>query len=134
MSVLSAKRSLSKAEFVNKSLELVKLTLHLTKKFPKSITFHIINSFVSNAREVYENVYTANEIYIDKNHPEAVNRRKVYLEAALNKLASFEADSILLFDCYYSCLTENQWSYVGGLITEIRKLIKSVIESDSKRA
>lgn len=130
MSVLIANRKTSKVEFVYTARELLVITLHNTKKLPKSITFYLTQDIVKYARDTYTLVFRANEIYLNQ---ENYGMRRRYLQEALNSLNAYQSLISILFDVYHSCLTDCTWRSIGELINKEHNLIKAVIESDSKR-
>lgn len=136
MSVLTSRRSVSGAQYVDTALNLLTFTLQHCLRFPKRYTFFISMEIVKKAQGVFDNVKSANSVY-PTTAAEAQMRRDfltnancelqcliTHLDIARNTITQTDNKKPIKADVWQAWL---------DLITEEAKLIAAVKKSDKER-
>lgn len=111
MSVLKAKRTESKAEYINKAHEIFLLTLNLLSRLSSRYSRLVAPSVMTLATEVVSYCEKANSIY-----PSDEDRQRLRNEHLLNARASLMALDVQLANVYNLCVMNPQ-----GCFTTVNK-------------
>lgn len=150
MSVLSNKRTQSKAEFVNKANEIYVETIRFLTRLSSRYSRLLAEPVAKLAGEVIDHCEKANSIY-----PSTAERKRLRAEHLVEARASLRALDVRLTHCYLimsknpqGCFSDTAPKHdgqtavirldrmadqLGCLIDDEDNLIRAVIQSDSKR-
>lgn len=115
MSVLKAKRTVSKAEYINKAIEIYQQTLNLLSRLSSRYSRLLAPSVMTLATEVVSYCEKANSVY-----PSDAERKRLRNEHLLNARASLAALDVQLANVYNICMLNPQ-----GCFTTNNKTMKS---------
>lgn len=150
MSVLSAKRTQSKAEYVNKANEIYVETIRFLTRLSSRYSRLLAEPVAKLAGEVIDECEKANSIY-----PSTPEKKNLRMQHLVEARASLRALDVRLTHCYIimcknpqGCFTDTAPKHdgqtavirldrmaeqLGLLIDEEDNLIRAVIQSDSNR-
>lgn len=131
MSVLKSKRGISSVQFIDTARSLQIYTIKQALKFPKRYTFFITQEVVKLSQSVYNNVKSANNVYVNNQHEFEI-RRDYFIRANCD-LQCLIAQLDIVKELFASEIKGNVWETWMNLIAEEAKLIAAVMRSDKER-
>lgn len=133
MSVPESKRGKSQLETAVKARDLAKYTITICsnqKNFPPDYQRTLTDDLVSIAKDIYMDVWTANNVRVDGDKGKWETRKKLQENAAL-KCVKLLALIDLAGKVFH--LRANRKKYWGEKVIDLRKSIKAWHESDQAR-
>jgi len=133
MSVPAGERGEGRLEVITKALGLASHTILITKNpnvFKPEYNLAITEDLIHTAKDIYISVWTANNIRVNHDHDNAVERIRLQKHAALqcnNLLAMIQLAQRIFH------LPTKRVKYWAGLTLEVRSYIRRWNESDRKR-
>lgn len=109
MSVLKARRTISKAEYINKAIEIYSRTLNLLSRLSSRYARLIAPSVMTLATEVVSYCEKANSIY-----PSTEDRQRLRNEFLFNARASLAALDVQLANVYELCMLNPQGCFTNS--------------------
>ncbi len=134
MSVNAGDRINGKFEVITKSRKLAAYTIRICcndKWFPPQFRNAITDRIVNISTDIFTKCWTANNIRMD-DKPEKIQRRNALQLDAHNSCNELLALIQVAQEVFH--LRTNRMEYWGGLIIEVRGLIKAWNEKDRKRS
>jgi len=116
---------------VMKAKDLCTYIVTITQKSPKQFRFTFVARLQNLAMDVIENIYRANEVFIDRGSQGNREKRLDFQHKALTalKILAYFAEMAMT----QGCILPKQYEQIAKLSTECRQLLGAWINSDKKR-
>jgi len=134
MSVPKSERGVSDFRVLDLALNLAKHTAQKAsneKLIPKNKRWVIAYRLIESSFDAYENIRSANEIYVKEGDEVAYKIRHEYQLRALASLSRLLGDLDIAHRLYK--LSDDELTFWAGLCSDTRTALKSWIKSDVKR-
>ena len=124
-------RKKSELQIITKAKELCSYVMTVTQKSPKHFRYTFVSKLQNLSLSVIENLYRANEVYVEKNDSEAIERRRELQRTAMADLKVLAYFSMLAME--QQCILAKQYEQIARLSTDCQNLLGAWMNSDKKR-
>ena len=124
-------RKKSELQIITKAKELCAYVMTVTQKSPKHFRYTFVSKLQNLSLSVIENLYRANEVYVEKNDSEAIERRRELQRTAMADLKVLAYFSMLAME--QQCILAKQYEQIARLSTDCQNLLGAWMNSDKKR-
>ena len=116
---------------VMKAKDLCSYIVTVTQKSPKQFRFTFVNRLQNLAMDVIENIYRANDVFINKGSHSNQEKRLDFQHKALTslKILAYFAEMAMT----QNCILPKQYEQIAKLTTDCQYLLGAWINSDKKR-
>lgn len=121
----------SELTVVTRAKELCSYVMVITQKSPKQFRFTFVSRMQNLALSIIENIFRANDIFIQKGDTVAQRQRLEYQHRALTELRILSYISQLAME--QKCILLKQFEMISKYTSDCMKLIGAWIISDRKR-
>ena len=116
---------------ITKAKDLCSYVMTITDKSPKRFRFTLVSRLQNYALDVIENLYTANEIFIQKGNREQAEKRQSYQQKAQTALHLLGYIAQLAME--QECILPKQYEQITRKVYDCRNLLGAWMISDRKR-
>ena len=124
-------RKQSELSVIVKAKDLCSYILVVTEKSPKRFRFTITSKLQNYALNVLENLYRANEVFLEKGNSEAAGKREGYQKQAMTecKLLAYMAQLAM----EQQSILPKQYEQITKKTYDVQNLLGAWMKSDKKR-
>ena len=116
---------------ITKAKELCGYVMTVTDKSPKRFRFTLVSRMQNYALDVIENLYIANEIFIQPGRRDQSERRQSFQQKAQTMLRLLGYIAQLAME--QQCILPKQYEQISRLVYDCRNLLGAWMVSDRKR-
>lgn len=120
----------SELRVVTAAKNLCSYVLTATNKSPKSFRFTLVSRLQNLSLDIIENIYKANEIFIQNKAPQSVQKRLDLQHSALTNIKILAYLSLLA--CEQGCILPKQYEQISKLTHDCQYLLGAWIKSYQK--
>ena len=121
----------SELSVITKAKELCAYVMTVTEKSPKRFRFTLVSRMQNYALDVIENLYIANEIYVQAGRRDQAEKRQAYQQKAQTSLRLLGYIAQLAMD--QQCILPKQYEQITRKVYDCRNLLGAWMVSDRKR-
>ena len=124
-------RKQSELSVITKAKDLCGYIMKITLKSPKQFRFTFISKLHNLALSVVENLFRANDVFVQKGDFKAIQERLDYQRKALTDIKLLAYVSLLATE--QGCLLVKQYENIAKFSSECQAMLNGWITSDRKR-
>ena len=121
----------SELSVITKAKELCSYVMTVTDKSPKRFRFTLVSRMQNYALDVIENLYIANEIFIQAGRGDQAERRLMFQHKAQTTLRLLGYIAQLAME--QQCILPKQYEQITRQVYDCRNLLGAWMKSDRKR-
>jgi hypothetical protein len=121
----------SELSVITKAKELCSYVMTVTEKSPKRFRFTLVWRMQNYALDVIENLYIANEIYVQAGRRDQAEKRQAYQQKAQTGLRLLGYIAQLAME--QQCILPKQYEQITRKVYDCRNLLGAWMVSDRKR-
>ena len=121
----------SELSVITKAKELCSYVMTVTDKSPKRFRFTLVSRMQNYALDVIENLYIANEIFIQAGRRDQAERRLMFQQKAQTTLRLLGYIAQLAME--QQCILPKQYEQITRQVYDCRNLLGAWMKSDRKR-
>ena len=124
-------RKQSELSVIVKAKDLCSYVLMVTEKSPKRFRFTLTSKLQTSALNVLENLFRANEVFLEKGNLIMAEKRESYQQEALTecKLLAYLAQLAM----EQQCILPKQYEQITKKVYDVQNMIGAWMKSDKKR-
>lgn len=124
-------RKQSELSVIVKAKDLSSYVLTVTEKSPKRFRFTLTSKLQTSALNVLENLFRANEVFLEKGNLITAEKRESYQQEALTecKLLAYLAQLAM----EQQCILPKQYEQITKKVYDVQNMLVAWIKSDKKR-
>ena len=125
------KRKPSELTVITRAKDLSSYVLTVTEKSPKRFRFTLTTKLQNYALNVLENLYRANEVFLDREDPASREKRRAYQQQALteSRLLSYMAELAM----EQGAILPKQYEQIAKKTYDVQNLLGAWMKSDERR-
>ena len=116
---------------ITKAKDLCSYIMVITQKSPKHFRYSFVSRMQNLALDIIEKLYRANDVFFNKNMPQAYEKRVEYQHEAMTDIRLLAYFSQLAME--QECILPKQFEQISRLTTECLNMTGAWITSDRKR-
>ncbi len=124
-------RKQSELTVITKTKDLCSYVLTVTQKSPKHFRYTIVSKLQNLVLSAIENLYRANEIFVEKGNPATQKERLDLQRSAMTDLKLLTYMALLSME--QNCILPKQYEQIARQTTECQNLLGAWMNSDRKR-
>ena len=128
---MGAGKGQSELSVITKAKELCSYVMTVTDKSPKRFRFTLVSRMQNYALDVIENLYIANEIFVQADRKDHVERRLMFQQKAQTMLRLLGYIAQLAME--QQCILPKQYEQITRQVYDCRNLLGAWMKSDRKR-
>ena len=121
----------SELSVITKAKELCSCIMTVTDKSPRRSRFTLVSRMQNYALDVIENIYIANEIYVQTGRRDQAEKRQAYQQQAQTALRLL--GYIAQLPVEQQCILPRQYEQITRQVYDCRNLLGAWMVSDRKR-
>ena len=124
-------RKQSELTVITKTKDLCSYVLTVTQKSPKHFRYTFVSKLQNLVLSAIENLYRANEIFVEKGNPATQEERLSLQRSAMTDLKLLTYMALLSME--QNCILPKQYEQIARQTTECQNLLGAWMNSDRKR-
>lgn len=124
-------RKQSELTVVTKAKDLCSYVMTITQKSPKHFRYTFVSRLQNLVLSVIENLYRANEIFVERGNPATQKERLSLQRSAMTDLKLLAYMSLLSME--QNCILPKQYEQIARQTTECQTLLGAWMNSDRRR-
>ena len=121
----------SELSVITKAKELCSYVMTVTDKSPKRFRFTLVSRMQNYALDAIENLYIANEIFVQADRRDQAERRLIFQQRAQTTLRLLGYIAQLAME--QQCILPKQYEQITRQVYDCRNLLGAWMKSDRKR-
>lgn len=121
----------SELTIITKAKDLCSYIMIVTQKSPKHFRFTFVSRLQNLSLDIIENLYRANDIFVEKRDKDSYGRRREFQQQAMTNIKILSYFSLLAYE--QKCILAKQYEQIAKQSTECQKLLGAWMMSDKKR-